>query len=238
MCVINGPARVAKTKILVVPDSKKYRQLTVYTNSVETQVENNAMILPVPFPNTVKFHSLDNYKDIFADCESQFPTPMFSRSAETNTLKVFKTNGYDVSIVPDIESFDQLDKNVFQLNSDVANLLKGKYSSDFGYLVCKLSTDGLVEYRPLAYSHTIMNNFKMFVPTLHYHGHEEKDGKADWDHVIYSINNKANDQDRYSEKSALKLDLLDPPFNTEQNTISKLELIGRYPNCDISFPMI
>lgn len=81
--------------------------------------------MPVPFPNSVKFHSLDNYKDIFGDCESKFPklatSRGFSVSAEEDeeeeTLEVFQTNGYDVSIVPDLE------------------------------------------------------NGKMFVPTLHYHGH-------------------------------------------------------------------
>ena len=251
MCIINEPAKVAKTKILVAPSSYKEinRQLTVYMNSVTTLIEDNAMILPVPFPKSVKFHNLDNYKDIFSDCESKFPklaSQSFSVSAEEDeyeeeeTLEVFQTNGYDVSIVPDLASFNRLDKNVFELSSNVAELLKGKYSNKFGYLVCKLST-GNLDYQPLAYSHQLLENGKMFVPTLHYHGHEEADGKADWDHVIYSINNGARDQDLIANLngSGLKFNLLEPEFMAQtQLTISKLELIGRYPNCDLSFSIL
>lgn len=55
MCILNEDSNVTATKIFVAPDKTKTKQLTVYSNQVGSESNNNMMILPVPYPNTVKF---------------------------------------------------------------------------------------------------------------------------------------------------------------------------------------
>ncbi len=69
MCIISKEVKsVSKTQILVAVDSKKERQLVVYSNKIDNFIPGNAMILPVPNPSSVKFHNLYTYTDIFNDC--------------------------------------------------------------------------------------------------------------------------------------------------------------------------
>ncbi len=107
MCIISNQVEtVAKTKILVAVKPLTNRQLTVYSNSVNNTTDGNAMILPVPFPNTVTFHDLSDYKDIFTDCAKCIMKPKgpsksyFSNGISTNSapLKVFEVGSYQVSL--------------------------------------------------------------------------------------------------------------------------------------------
>ena len=70
MCVIDGPiARVAATKLFGCPTADKTRQLTVYSNAVDTPAEN-VMLLPVPHPDSVVLETV--HKDLFEECENSF----------------------------------------------------------------------------------------------------------------------------------------------------------------------
>lgn len=96
MCIISGEIEsVYKTKIFCGVNREKNRQLTVYANSVKTNMTNNAMILPVVFPDSLQFHDLQNYSHFFDDCNVAFNTFRGSSnsfnndSAELKTLKVF-----------------------------------------------------------------------------------------------------------------------------------------------------
>lgn len=73
MCIIsNSVNKVSDTKILIAVNEKTDRQLVVYSNKVDNNSAKNAMILPVPMSNSVKFINLSNYKNIFEDCEKVF----------------------------------------------------------------------------------------------------------------------------------------------------------------------
>ena len=89
MCIINLPARVSATRIFVSPNVDNTRQLTVYSNSVMTEKEGNVMILPVPYPDSVKFIDLSNYVKIFDDLEESFKENEMSLSFgyATNSMK-------------------------------------------------------------------------------------------------------------------------------------------------------
>lgn len=198
MCIINEPAQVTNTEILVTPNHNNQRQLVVYANKVQTQSLNNAMILPVPHPQTIKLHDLSQYSDIFKDCAKCFSSGMmwklnftnFSESLDNEILEVHDCGSYNVSIVPSHRDFHRLNSNYFQLNSLVGNILKKYYPTNFGFLVCKLKTGSLEKYHPIAYSHQIYQKQKMFVPTRHHHANHEE-SVSHYDHDIYSVNTKS-----------------------------------------------
>ncbi len=182
MCIISEPVEsVAKTKILVAPDATGTRQLTVYSNAVDNNSPNNAMLLPVPNPKSVQFHDLSKYKNIFSDCDNSFYKPV-SRSFglslnsynsdghKSAKLAVFDVGSYKVSLAMGIKDLKRVDESVFSLSDGCYEMMSQEYSDPvFGFVICKLNT-GREEYHPMGYSHEISGG-KMFIPTKHYHAH-------------------------------------------------------------------
>jgi hypothetical protein len=173
---------VNDTKIFCGLNSNRTRQITVYANTVNNISDNNAMVLPVPFPESVEFHDLSNYKKFFDDCEDCFYLPQtksfgsrgmmltnsYVDSYEAKTLKVFNVGSYKVSLAKNLSDLKRVNKNVFDLSSGLESILRQYYSnSHFGFIICKL-VRGNESYHPFAYSHKIFNS-KVFIPTKHYH---------------------------------------------------------------------
>ncbi len=179
MCMISTEIRaVAATKLFCGLNNKKTRQITVYSNTVDNVSKNNAMVLPVPFPKSVVFHNLENYKTFFSDCESCFYKPMArslsmnydgdSYTGQSAKLAVFNVGSYKVSLAMSIGDLKKVDTTVFELSDGLDKVLKKYYSKPiFGFIICKL-TVGNEKYHPFAYSHDIIKG-KVFIPTRHYH---------------------------------------------------------------------
>lgn len=199
MCIILKPAHVTGTQILVSPNVGNSRQIIIYGNKVKTQHSNNAMILPVPFPETVRLHDISKYDKLFEDCDQSFKSNDMddsysysnnSQNLSRGLLQVFKCGSYDISIVPSYDDFDRLSQAHFNVESKVvANILKKHYPT-FGFIVCRLRKDKDEKYHPIAYSHQIYKPNIMFIPTRHHHDAEEET-HSDYDHQIYSINTKS-----------------------------------------------
>ncbi len=218
MCIISKEVEsVSKTNIFVAVDETNTRQLIVYSNNVSNAITNNAMILPVPNPKTIKFHNLTNYKNIFDDCDkmaSDVRTLSYSttKSASTNygKLDVFNVGSYKVSLALSLDDIRNVDNSVFDLGEGCYHLLSKDYSDPiYGFIICKLDTKK-TDYHPFGYSHKIHNN-QIFIPTKHYHEHYSfgnynspfgssyadsfgsllaNDNNVDegWDHKIYLYN--------------------------------------------------
>jgi hypothetical protein len=202
MCMVNGPVKtIGATKIFTAPSEDGTRQLTVYSNKVDSPADN-AMVLPVPFPDSVQLHDFSAYSKLFNDLDSCFAqvksktlSANFSAAAGARgPLAVFRVGSYDASIVPSVSDFDRLDARVFTLNPSLGQVLRQNYGTiqgtPVGFIVCKLRS-GAHTYHPFAYSHARPNN-RLFVPTRHFHPHDgsrffHADGD-DWDHVVYTVN--------------------------------------------------
>lgn len=215
MCIISNKVHyVAKTKLLIAVNLQTNRQYNVYSNVVDNATTNNAMILPVPNPGSVKFHNLSAYAHIFEDCDKSF-IKMVSRSTKkysTNsvpretTLTVFDVGSYKVSIAKSLEDIKRINTNVFSLSSGCELLLQKNYSNhQYGFIICKLD-NGNKQYHPFGYSHDLPNDKTVFIPTKHYHPHDSNDYvgfgyslyenknpvQEEWDHDIYLINVSPN----------------------------------------------
>ena len=223
MCIISNKIEsVNKTKILVALDALKTRQLTVYTNTVHNTVHNNAMLLPVPNPQTVKFHNLSNYKNIFADCGKCFYTNISrsitlsnsnSKSARRkNILEVFNVGSYKVSLAMNVNELKNIDKSVFELSDACYNMMVNEYSDPvFGIIICKLNT-GKEDYHPMGYSHKLLNN-KMFIPTKHFHEHNSQNFKS-----LFSWNKQENFASLFSPNNLENFASLFSPNNSQNIT--------------------
>ena len=169
MCMISTEIEsVSKTKIMVAPNHNNTRQLTVYSNHVANVSNSNAMVLPVPLPQTLQFIDLSEYKDLFEDCAKCFYNPhkMYSLNLSTNSysmadnmpLKVFNVGSYQVSLAMTLEQISRVDSRVFELSPGLEqNLQTFYYDKYWGFIICKLNL-GPESYHPLAYSHQIIDN--------------------------------------------------------------------------------
>ncbi len=177
MCIIaNKIESVSKTKIFVATNPTKTKQITIYSNFVNSVVNNNAMILPIPCSKNVDFIDLSNYKHIFTDCQQSFYDPTNistckskSVSMQNNTkLEIFNIGSYQVSLALNFEQLLNVNEDLCELTEDLKKMLRKSYSeSQWGFIICKLKK-GSENYHPFAYSHNIVDN-KLFIPTKHFH---------------------------------------------------------------------
>jgi hypothetical protein len=194
MCIILSKVnKVSNTKIYVSPDEENARQITIYSNEVATRTKN-AMILPVPNPESIELLDLSKYSKFFEDCDNCFvriPTLSLTRSynlphmyATSSILPVVQVGSYMASIVPSFDDFVRIDTSVFDIDDTLLSMLAKNYREGFGFIVCLLK-EGSHTYHPFAYTHRMKNPNRLFIPTRHYHP-GETNTYADWDHTIYS----------------------------------------------------
>jgi len=242
MCIINFEAEVKKTKIFVAPSHDGSRQFVAYSNEVETSISNNAMILPVPYPDTVKLHDLSHYTSLFNDLSYCFPKSLGATNYSTDSmtfsknskLAVYDVGSYQVSICNCIDDFDRIDQLIFMLDPFVKTLLSAYYTNrriPFGFIVCKLRK-GSATYHPLGYSYRIYSSRGyMFVPTRHHHSGSNEELISDWDHEIYSINT-SDHAGELGNHQGFKLKHISGFDFPDIKTIHKATLAGKLRNSD------
>jgi hypothetical protein len=196
MCIISDSVKhVTATKLFAMPSVDGLRQLTVYTNTVDT-AKTNVMCLPVPNPNTVKFETVpDNFFKQCADSIQKEGARSASLSHNGSHLAVQSHGSYDVVTVPSMADLDRVPPSFATLTGDVKNFLRSNYPADYGVLLCRLRA-GSTRYEPFAYSHAMASD-RLWLPTKHYHRHGSNAdfmmgrsygmAGADWDHEIYTI---------------------------------------------------
>lgn len=253
MCIILGEVhRVSKTKLFVLANKDKSRQMTFYSNVVGTP-ERNMMILPVPGNGVINLHDI-HYRNMFNDLKRSVTSVYRDSFSNTmtrsvlsasftprETLEVFSHGSYLVSIAPQIEDLFRLEKTLFALTPELYQFFARHYNREFGYLCCVLKA-GTKEYEPLCYSHPLHSSGRLFVPTLHYHnhgGHVHTDS-ADWDHLIYSVGTEEKANRGYSSNYYNTVDWSPFPPEYQKINVSSIrcaEISGHYPNKDISFAL-
>jgi hypothetical protein len=176
MCLISTEVnQVSNTKIFIAPNTDKSRQITIYSNNIDNISNGNAMILPVPQPETLRFHNLSEYKNFFDDCKNCFYNATNSLKSyslnmidKAEGLAVFKIGAYYVSVAKNIQQLEMVNNKVFKLSDGLKKILNTYYYQPYwGFIICRLSP-GNNNYHPFAYSHQIIQN-KIYIPTRHYH---------------------------------------------------------------------
>ena len=252
MCIIIGHVdRVTKTKLFVLPNKDKSRQMTFYSNVVATP-DDNMMILPVPGEGPIELHRID-YKKMFDDLErsvrsnyQERPSNYLTRSLYASaslreTLEVFNHGSYLVSIAPQIEDLFRLDKSLFEFTPELFDFFAKHYNRQFSYICCVLKP-GTKKYEPLCYSHPLHSSGKLFVPTLHYHNHGGRieTDTADWDHLIYSVNTAEKANLGFTSNYYNEVDWSHFPKEFQKENINSIrcsKIEGHRPNTDLAFEL-
>ena len=176
MGIFTVPVRsVRNTRIYVSPsDQLPNVQLTLYKNEVENDFPGGFMILPVPYPHSVRFHHphphpptsspylnfLDEVEQAFDPREQNHRRSPIRPSDTRNHLA-----NYQVEIIDSINELRRLNDVELLLHPETLEELAELYSEPYwGFLLCKLSQGSYI-YEPLCYSHRMMNE-KLFVPSL------------------------------------------------------------------------
>jgi hypothetical protein len=252
MCIVPFPViSISSTKLFVLPSVDRKRQMTFYKNDVDSK-EENLMILPFPGSQSLQLHKI-KYKALFEDLKkSVFQPPSrswgiyevaacasLSRSFEA--LPVISHGSYLVSIAQSLDDLKRVNPTVFDLPDDILPFFAKHYTSEFGYLVCKLK-EGKQIYEPLCYSHSLLSSGKLFVPTLHYHDHGQgaKTDEADWDHVIYSLGTTkmANREYLSYKENKLLWNRFPEEYRLGKDSpVRCAEIYGNYPNKDVVFEL-
>ena len=253
MCIIPGPIEsVSNTKLFVLPNMDKTRQMTFYMNSVRT-LDENLMILPVPHPDTIQLHKHKGKRLFSQLSDSVYSTERrweyigdsMTRSASLSasyTLPVFDHGSYLVSIANTISDLFRLNRDVFELPAGLDEFFAKHYTSEFGYLCCVLKPE-ITDYEPLCYSHALHSNGRLFVPTLHYHNHggRVETEKADWDHLIYSMGTEETANYKFGSEAENKVAWGSFPTEfrkTKDQPVRCAKIVGFQANRDIAFPLV
>lgn len=254
MCIILGEVySVAQTKLFVLPNKTKTRQMTFYSNAVDTP-NQNMMVLPVPSQGgLIKLHTI-KYKKMFDDLKQSvssterprtshglYRSLSASASLPHETLEVILHGSYAVSIAPTLEDLLRLDLRVFSLPDDLLQFFGRHYNREFAYICCVLRP-GHEAYEPLCYSHPIHSSGKLFVPTLHYHKHGTRveTDHADWDHLIYSVGTSEKANLGFTSNYENEVDWTKFPTEFEKLKVSSVrcsKIRGHHPNQDLGFEL-
>jgi hypothetical protein len=250
MCIILGEVhRVSKTKLFVLANKDKTRQMTFYSNVVGSP-EENMMILPVPGDGPIELHEI-HYKAMFNDLKRSVTSTsreqssnyltrsLYASASPQKTLEVFSHGSYLVSIAPQIEDLSRLDESLFDVTPELFQFFASKYTREFSYLCCVLKP-GTKEYEPLCYTHPLHSSNRIFVPTLHYHRHAGRvdTDTADWDHLIYSVGTEEKANRGYTSNYSNTVNWSHFPHEYQKLNVTSVrcaEIQGHYPNKDISF---
>lgn len=177
MCIISGdPVYVSNTKILVAPSEVAGRQITVYCNQVSLENESGTMILPFP-ESKCEFVSLDGYPTLFDDLKSVWPTPKGGSRGlsfgvgdlSSKPVQRVEVGSYTASCVSlgELEAMNEEDAKFYVVSPSTLQFVRSHYPRGFHFVLCKLHKEKT--YHPFAYTHGLMEDGHLFVPTMHYH---------------------------------------------------------------------
>ncbi len=166
---------VRNTRIYVSPsDQIPNVQLTLYKNEVNLDLPDGFMILPVPHPQSVRFHhspvhpvNSSPYLDFLDHVEQAFDgrEQLRRRSPIRPSDDPRRLASYEVEVINSINNLRELNEAEMLLHPETLEQLADMYPEPYwGFLLCKLLQGNYI-YEPLCYSHRMIGE-NLFVPSL------------------------------------------------------------------------
>lgn len=163
-------------------------QLVMYSANVTSNVNSNALILPVynPGNDVTKIIPLDLSSltsiidDIANKFEKWYPKQrMYSLSNSfgpkdswnSESLQVFTVGDYKFSIMPSKVDFGRLDRSQLNINQN-AKVSIDVHSQDYSFIVYQFYQKGKLEVTPFGYLCPSNTQNSMILPTIHGHPHD------------------------------------------------------------------
>lgn len=198
MCIIaDNVNNVSKTKIACMHVGFSFDggknvipgQLTVYSANIDSQVNTNALILPVfnPGNDPKKIIPLDFsteskfFHDLKMIYARWFGYKMRNKSyamkncfdGDSSTLDVHIVGDYKFSIMSSKLDFNRLDRT--QLNINPASKISiDVHNNDYSFIVYQFYQKGNIDITPFGYLNECdINSQNLVVPTIHGHPHDD-----------------------------------------------------------------
>lgn len=237
-------------------DDVPNRQLTLYTNHVGTDFDDGYMILPVPYPQTIRFHSphilrrQEDYFHFLGAVDSAFNDHERYRSVFRPGVvsEPSRVAAYEVEVIDSIEDLMDLNDHRQFLHETTMDELAQIYSArHWGFLLCKLQ-QGEYIYEPLCYSHQSLAEH-LYVPSLTYNPYGLNDVHIPEEYTRfddkYFINGtllEEHQQYRVQEVNSQKIStipwqILPSSFQRCLRMFVKMRVTGRSENIDREFPI-
>lgn len=185
MCFIGQPIySISNTKIIIISDNDQ--QITIYSNCINNNYDDNVMILPVPNPETVSFIDI-----------TKIDNDLLDNILEDEINNNIITSEYYTKLYYDI---DQINKD-FIISDECLKELKTYSGTNicskklWGFIVCKLNK-GNIKYIPFAYKHKSIINHSYIPTRVHYKIESYYylsyfySNSYNWNHTIYLVNIK------------------------------------------------
>lgn len=235
---------VSNTRIYVSPsESQRDTQLTLYSNSIDSHLPGNCFVIPVPYPETVRFHYHPEAYQFLDRLEESFVPSMphfHSRYPHSDR----DLTDYRVRHVVSLDEFEFINHEEDILHPDVLDVLKQKYSEPFWGVIVVDIRSGVFEYNPLVYSHRKLHN-SLFVPTLHHYPRDVNDSDVlhisrTWDHRLYVNGTHRTPGDGETSPprlSSVPWRLLPPSFRQPLQHLISRHYRREHVNQDFMFPI-
>lgn len=190
MCYIGQPIyNISNTKIICIKNGDE--QITIYSNCIYNNYDNNVMIIPVPNPETVSFISLDSMNELLLE-------EIINDSNDENYVDNYYTKLYNnIDELLNDADFSLSNKCINELMNYSGSTTNNKSNKLWGFIVCKLNK-GNIKYLPFAYKHKMISNH-LYIPTRAYYKIEsiyyyfvDNYNNYYWNHNISLINTKEN----------------------------------------------
>ena len=197
MCIIaDNVKEVSNTKIVsfqtaytldggqtVIP-----AQLVIYSANINSDVNSNALILPIYNPGndyqTIIPLDLSDLPDIITNISNKFNTwfptrekllwsqsDSFSENSYSANLQVFTVGDYKFSIMPSKLDFNRLDRTQLHINA-ASKVAIDVHSMDYSFIVYQFFQRGKLEVTPFGYICQSYGTNSMIIPTVHGHPHD------------------------------------------------------------------
>jgi hypothetical protein len=171
MCCFSGIVEKVDATSIFARMLDREEQLLVYEMRLSAK-HDVAMILPIPVKagcgeDAVRFHSFEEYPELFEDLESPFRPLPKTRSAMLGTLKVQTVGAFVASFIPSLADFERVDPR-FRIPPGTLELMP-EYQ-DWGFAVFQLAaTKGTSMVHPMAFQFPTRDPARLFFPTIHIH---------------------------------------------------------------------
>jgi hypothetical protein len=183
MCLVSLPINeVYRTNIFVGLNKEKTKQITIFSNVINNTLNKNAIIIPVPYLETLNFHNMENIPNFFVNLDKSFKTSEYSSSYvsdpsykciyENKHLKKFKIGNYKISLFKNLQDLLKYNNKNFIISDQLKQKLIDDYKEKYWCFIALGLEQGFLSYKPFAFSHNIINS-KIYIPTKKFYYHKK-----------------------------------------------------------------
>ena len=185
MCIVADSSNLTNTKIYSYQKSLK-RHGFVYSNTAESFVDKNSMILPIPsdVKNVQMFDGtkMKEFLDFANQCCPKEVTRGISKGLSRG-IRIEKIGKYTVTYLSHSQLYSYLETADFEISEEMAEFLLTKYKN-WSFISCEWEGKESIESQPIWIEFDTFYPSSLYFPTMDGHKDVPEQGKVERDHLI------------------------------------------------------